>query len=205
MPTLPPGYEIIDGHKYTTRELQATAYEDIQLHGFIGEPGAYLFGRPRTKPEPMPEKLAWPLDKVYITQLFGKNPDVYKRFGLRGHNGIDLRTRYLDSPLAHRNVMASAPGWCEVRLDGSSGYGNHVRVHHLNGAMTIYGHLWKVKVYQKGLVRTGDVLGLSGNSGFSSGPHLHFELRLPGWETHNNDGWGGACDPIPHMLPVPKA
>ena len=145
-------------------------------------------------------KLQFPLDKVFITQGFGENPKMYARFGMKGHNGIDLRTRYIDSPLAHRYVTAAADGWCEVRLDGSSGYGNHVRIHHPDGSMTIYGHLTKPYVYSKEVVKTGQRIGLTGNSGFSTGPHLHFEYRDNSASPQN--GYFGAVDPLPFLPPL---
>lgn len=142
-------------------------------------------------------KLLKSLDKWVITQGFGMNPKTYARFGLKGHNGIDLRTRFFDSPLGRRYVTAALGGWCEVRLDGSSGYGNHVRIHHADNSMTIYGHLTKSYVYNKQIVKAGERIGLSGNTGFSSGPHLHFEYR-PGIILNN--GYAGAVDPLPFIV-----
>ena len=126
------------------------------------------------------------------------NPQIYARFGMKGHDGIDLRTRFLDSPLGHRYVTAAGDGICEVRLDGASGYGNHVRIHHSDGSMTIYGHLAKAYVYQKQVVKAGQRIGLSGNTGFSSGPHLHFEYRPAGCDVNN--GYFGAVDPLPFIV-----
>lgn len=146
----------------------------------------------------MSHKYIWPIDKIFITQSFGVNPSIYARFGLKGHDGIDLRTRFLDSPLGRRIVMASADGWCEVRLNGASGYGNHVRIHHSDGSITIYGHLSKVDVFQKQIVKQGQRIGITGSSGFSSGPHLHFEYRPPNCDVKN--GYAGAINPIP-LLP----
>lgn len=142
-------------------------------------------------------KLLWPLDKIFITQPFGVNAAIYARFGMKGHDGIDLRTRFIDSPLCHRIVRSADAGWCEVRLDGASGYGNHVRIHHADGSLTIYGHLSSVNVYQKQIVVAGQQIGITGNSGFSSGPHLHFEYRPPNCNVNN--GFCGAVDPIPFL------
>jgi murein DD-endopeptidase MepM/ murein hydrolase activator NlpD len=119
---------------------------------------------------------------------------------LKGHDGIDCRTRFVDSPLGHRYITAAADGECEVRLDGASGYGNHVRIHHPDGSLTIYGHLDKAYVWNKEKVLAGQRIGLSDNSGFSSGPHLHFEYRPPNCDVHN--GYAGAVDPLPFMVPL---
>ena len=57
-----------------------------------------------------------------------------------------------------------------------AGYGHHVVVRHADGLVSLYGHLSAVRV-ERGVVQAGDVLGRSGNTGHSTGPHLHFELR----------------------------
>lgn len=145
-------------------------------------------------------KLLLPLDKWVITQSFGANPQIYARFGLKGHNGVDARVRFLDSPLGRRYVMAAAPGVVEVVRADAGGYGTHIRLRHPDGSMTIYGHLTKSYVSKKDQVMAGQRIGLTGNTGFSSGPHLHFEYRDSGWENHRNDGWGGATDPTPYFI-----
>lgn len=152
----------------------------------------------------MPNKLAWPIDKVYITQRFGERPEVYKIFALKGHNGIDFRTRFIDSPLGRRYITAAAEGVVEVvRDDRSKGYGLHIRIRHQDKSMTIYGHLSKTYVRQGQSVASGSRIGLSGNSGFSSAPHLHFEYRPTGWEKKTSNGFAGAVDPLPFLPPLP--
>lgn len=146
-------------------------------------------------------KLQHPIDKQYITQVFGARPEVYKQFGLKGHNGIDYRTRYIDSPLGRRYITAAADGVIrEVRYD-LKGYGIHVRIDHPDGSLTIYGHLTKPYVIKGQKVKAGERIGLSGNTGFSSAPHLHFEYRPKGWEKSNN-GFAGAVDPLPFLPPL---
>lgn len=132
-----------------------------------------------------------PLDKVVITQGFGARPDVYKQFGLKGHNGIDYRTRFADSPLARRYVSSCADGVVkEVRWD-VRGYGVHVRIEH-EGGLSIYGHLTKPYVQKGDKVKAQQIIGLSGNTGFSSGPHLHFEFRP--YPLKSKNGFAGAAD-----------
>ena len=146
-------------------------------------------------------KLLWPLDKVFITQKFGANPLVYKKFGLNGHDGLDMRTRFFDSPLGKRYVTAVADGVIEeVRYD-VKGYGIHIRQRLSNGDLFIYGHLTKPYVGPKTSVKAGQRIGLTGNSGFSSAPHLHVELR-PKNEPKDN-GYYGAVDPLKHFGPLP--
>lgn len=142
-----------------------------------------------------------PLDKIYITQGFGGNKSVYARFGLAGHNGIDYRVKFIDSPLGKRYCSSAADGVIEVvRDDGAKGYGLHIRIRHADGSMTIYGHLSKSYVGQGAKIKAQEIIGLTGNSGFSSGAHLHFEYRPAGWEKNTANGYAGAVDPTPFML-----
>lgn len=142
-------------------------------------------------------KLLWPIDKIFITQKFGERPAYYAKYGLKGHNGLDFRTRFMDSPLGRRYITAAADGTVEIVRADAAGYGTHIRLRHPDGSMTIYGHLTKSYVSRGDKVKATQRIGLSGNTGDSSGPHLHWEYRAPGWEMHRNDGWGGASDPLP--------
>lgn len=145
-------------------------------------------------------KLSYPLDKIYITQKFGGNPQIYKQFGLKGHNGVDFRVRFVDSPLGRRYVTASADGVVEIVRADSGGYGTHIRLRHKDGSMTIYGHLTKSYVSKNDKVKNGQRIALTGNTGFSSGPHLHWEYRPAGWEKNTKNGYAGAVDPLPFTV-----
>lgn len=137
-----------------------------------------------------------PIDKVYITQRFGENPNVYKKFGMEGHNGIDFRTRFLDSPLGRRYVLAAMGGTVlEVGDEGKSGYGIFIRLKHKGTEQTIYGHLTKTYIKKGQVVKQGDRIGLTGNTGFSTGPHLHWGWRPDKWEKNYNNGFKGYDDP----------
>ena len=59
----------------------------------------------------------------------------------------------------------------------NGGYGNYIVIKHSNGTQTLYAHLSKVSVSVGDEVNTGEVIGKSGNTGRSTGPHLHFEVR----------------------------
>ena len=138
-----------------------------------------------------------PLDKIYITQAFGGNAAHYKRYGLKGHNGIDYRVRFTDSPLGRRYVSAMADGVVEVVRWDVKGYGVHVRIRHADGALSIYGHLTKPYVSKGDLIKAQQIIGLSGNTGDSTGAHLHAEYRPAGWEKNTKNGYAGAIDPMP--------
>lgn len=98
------------------------------------------------------------------------------RFGYRdgrNHNGVDLDLEVWDS------VRASFPG--VVRYAGAfGGFGRLVVVRHYNGLETFYAHLHRFKVEVGQEVDAGDVIGLGGSSGHSTGSHLHFETRYKG-------------------------
>ncbi|PYB75192.1 M23 family metallopeptidase [Rhizobium wuzhouense] len=107
-----------------------------------------------------------------ITSRFGNRPDPFFG-GLAMHAGIDFR----------------APTGTEIRTTGagkvvaagfSGGYGNMVEVDHGLGISTRYGHMSRVLVKVGDEVATGDVVGLSGSTGRSTGPHLHYEIRRNG-------------------------
>ena len=199
--SMPPGYVKIDGKRYPTKELQQFAYSDVIVIGTPGKPGAFLAGKPIQWP--LVPQLVWPLDKVFITQGFGQNPQIYAQFGLKGHDGIDLRTRFFDSPLGHMYVKAAHAGTVEIRFDGKKGYGTHIRLKDSEtGAITIYGHLSQVYLKQGQTVAQGQRIGLTGATGFIRpnnilGSHLHFELR-PG-NANPSNGYAGAIDPIPYL------
>ena len=87
----------------------------------------------------------------------------------------------------------------EVADQGKFGYGKFVRIQHYKDEQTVYAHLSKhyVKVGDK--VKAGDRVGLSGNTGASTGPHLHFGFRPWNWKTLLNNGFKGYVDPTPFL------
>ena len=119
-------------------------------------------------------KLFYPVEpfKYRITQLFGENPQWYPL--TNGHNGIDwglpMRTK----------IFATLPGTVIRVASDPNGYGNHIRIKHDNNLMSLYGHLDENNfslVQVDDHVRTGQHIGFSGNTGRSTGPHLHYEVR----------------------------
>jgi murein DD-endopeptidase MepM/ murein hydrolase activator NlpD len=101
-------------------------------------------------------------------------PAGYRRTqGLHGYNGIDL-TLYRGAP-----VSAAAGGQVIIaRSSGyNGGYGKYIVISHGNGTQTLYGHLDAVLVTQGQVVFQGQNIGTEGNTGRSTGPHLHFEVR----------------------------
>jgi len=88
------------------------------------------------------------------------------------HNGIDMRAK-MNTP-----VYATADGVIEWSgMHKKSGYGKLVIIQHNYGFKTYYGHLNKISVKSKQFVRKGDLIAYTGNTGRSSGPHLHYEIK----------------------------
>lgn len=101
--------------------------------------------------------------------------------GIHGYNGIDL-----GAPVG-TEVFAAASGKVIVSKQGgyNGGYGTYIVIEHDNGTQTLYGHLSKALVSVDDEVTKGQNIGLSGNTGKSTGPHLHFEVR------GGANPWGG--------------
>lgn len=136
-------------------------------------------------------------DPYRVTQWWGENPDFYRQFKydgvrLRGHNGIDF-----GMPVGVP-MLAVAEG--TVRRTGfePGGFGNFVLLNHRWGE-SLYAHLSQIQVKRGQQVAAGETIALSGNSGGSTGPHLHFGLRIHPYR--RPDGWGGFCDPEPFLVP----
>ncbi len=108
-----------------------------------------------------------PLDMIRVTSNFSY------RWG-RWHNGTDLDLDTGDS------VRSTFDGMVRIVAYDGSGYGKFVLVRHYNGLETLYGHMSKQMVESGQLVKAGEVLGLGGNTGRSTGSHLHFENRYEG-------------------------
>lgn len=96
----------------------------------------------------------------------------YKYRNGKFHNGIDLDLVTGDT------VVSAFDGVVRYSRKNSGGYGNLVIIRHYNGLETYYAHLSKLLVFSGQKVRSGEVLGLGGNTGHSFGSHLHFEVRF---------------------------
>ena len=90
------------------------------------------------------------------------------------HNGLDIKVYIGDT------IRAAFSGRVRIVRYERSGYGKYVVIRHDNGLETIYGHLSKQLVKEDQFVKAGEVIGLGGNTGRSTGSHLHFETRLLG-------------------------
>ncbi|MDI6741300.1 MAG: M23 family metallopeptidase [Smithella sp.] len=111
----------------------------------------------------------WPV-KGWVTSEFGKRQSPF-RSGKEFHNGIDISTRY------GKEIIAPADG-----LVFRTGYhpqeGNYVRIEHGHGFSTAFLHLSKIAVKQGARVKKGEVIAYLGDSGRSTGPHLHYSVYV---------------------------
>lgn len=138
-----------------------------------------------------------PVKRFFITQYFGQNPAMYARFGMKGHNGLDFRTVWPDTPHGHVYVYPIHPQGgvvVGIKNEGHNGYGISVRLNHPDGSQTVYGHLLKTYVLVGQKVSSDTVIGLTDNTGFSTGSHLHVGYRPPNWQSIYNNGFKGYVD-----------
>lgn len=124
-----------------------------------------------------------------VTQSFGSNASAYSKFGLAGHNGTDYGLP------SGTTVLAAHPGTIRVASD-PGGYGTYIEVV-ASQVKTVYAHLSTVLVSTGSQVVEGQVIAKSGNTGNSTGPHLHFGLKPIPWD--NNNGYFGSVDPQPYL------
>ena len=108
-----------------------------------------------------------PTESRVVTSNFGP------RWG-RTHKGIDIKVYIGDT------IRAAFPGKVRMVKYEAAGYGKYVVIRHQNGLETIYGHMSNWLVKEDEVVKAGQPIGLGGNTGRSTGSHLHFETRLCG-------------------------
>ena len=119
-------------------------------------------------------KFMWPLPAAnnVITCKYGyRTHPVTKKYKL--HTGIDLRASTGTKVYAANKGTVTTSGY-------SSAWGNYIIINHGGGYTTLYAHLSRRNVSKGATVKQGDVIGLSGNTGYSTGPHLHFEINKNG-------------------------
>ena len=111
----------------------------------------------------------WPSsDSYYVTSLFGNRYHPILHYW-RYHSGIDIGAPY------DTNIYAS-DGGIVVISESSYSYGNYVMIAHGDGRYTLYAHMNKRLVSVDDVVKQGQVIGLVGSTGYSTGPHIHFEV-----------------------------
>jgi murein DD-endopeptidase MepM/ murein hydrolase activator NlpD len=152
----------------TTGELEALTEQVMEqgqslraLDGLIGRARKALMGLPSR----------WPV-RGSVNSEFGKRASPWTKEP-EFHSGMDIA--------ADRGTPVKAPAAGTVQHAGSGAeYGLYVMIDHDNGVRTLYGHLSKILVQRGERVERGGIVGLTGNTGRSSGPHLHYEVYVKG-------------------------
>jgi len=165
------------------KEFKGDAGEIAQFNGIVGalSAGENIIipnGQEMVEPEPVrtasvsaPSKSSPSYAGYYTNPL----PGGTRTQGIHGTNGVDLAVPNASRP----PIVAAAGGEVIIALEGgwNGGYGSYVVVRHDNGSQTLYAHMSSVSVGKGQAVNQGQVIGYVGNTGRSSGPHLHFEIR----------------------------
>jgi murein DD-endopeptidase MepM/ murein hydrolase activator NlpD len=132
--------------------------------------------------------LGWPLKNILLTSCTSKNSKgnncITQYFGNtefaksgaysgKGHNGMDFKASVGETLYASGDGVISGTGNTDAYA-GCYSYGKWVLIKHNNGLSTLYAHMSIVKVVEGQIVKKGMILGYSGNTGYSTGPHLHY-------------------------------
>ena len=151
--------KVIDTH--VTRE---PVMELVGLGTYTAQPDSpdtVWFGSPLTGSG----EFGWPVDGGWISDTFISD---------RNHKGLDIAADMGTNIYAAEEGMVVSAGW------NSGGYGNVVMIDHMNGYQTVYGHMSSVVAIEGQYVTKGELIGLIGSTGNSTGPHCHFEVRYEG-------------------------
>jgi murein DD-endopeptidase MepM/ murein hydrolase activator NlpD len=132
---------------------------------------------PTSFPSPGTRVLSAPLDDLRITQKFGRTVDARRLYTSGTHNGTDFRAAPGTVVRAAASGVVLATGDTDKVCPGAS-YGRWVMVKHRNGLSTLYAHLELIKVRTGANIDAGEMIGYSGNTGYSTGPHLHFTVYV---------------------------
>ncbi|WP_083535827.1 MULTISPECIES: M23 family metallopeptidase [Sphingobium] len=123
-----------------------------------------------------------PVERLSLTSNFGVRSDPFNG-SARMHKGIDIPGPVGTPIYATADGIVNRAGW-------ASGYGNLVQISHGGGLETRYGHMSKLVAAPNSYVRRGQLIGLMGSTGRSTGSHLHYEVRVD----------GQAINPIPFVV-----
>lgn len=148
-------------HREQAMSVGADLYEDwnnVYAHKQTALPDSFLINL---------RDFCMPTPSRVVTSNFGA------RWG-RQHKGLDIKVYIGDT------IRAAFSGKVRIVNYEAAGYGHYIVIRHNNGLETIYGHLSKSIAQENQVVKAGDVIGLGGNTGRSTGSHLHFETRICG-------------------------
>ena len=169
-------------------EKELRDYED-QLR-FILDPSQLPSGR----------VLSWPLEKIFVTQLFGKTVDSVRLYASGTHNGVDFRASVGTPLFSMADGTVLGVGDTDLTCYGAS-FGKFVFIKYNNGLSSTFGHLSLIKAYEGQQVKRGEIVGYSGNTGHTTGPHLHVSLYASQAAKMASKA-SAACDGRIYRLPV---
>lgn len=154
---------------------------------------------PSTLPSAGKGILRWPLDNIRITQQFGRTADSGRLYASGTHNGVDFAASVGTPVKAALSGTVMATGNTDA-ISGCYSYGKWVLIKHANGLATLYAHLSQINTSQGASVGTSEVIGYSGNTGYATGPHLHFTVYAAGAVQVRPLGSGKGCNAA--VMPV---
>jgi len=130
---------------------------------------------PKSLPKANNSALAWPLDKIYITQLFGITSVSGRLYSSGAHNGVDFRAAIGTKVMSAGSGVVEGVGDTDPICPGAS-YGKWVFIRYDNGLASAYGHMSLTTAKAGQRVKAGDTVGYSGATGYALGAHLHMSV-----------------------------
>lgn len=171
------GVKINDIRRYNSLENDEL---DLNQEIFIKNPSIKIIRKQLIESNPVPKKsnlpkpvsgFTMPIKYTGVNSPYGTRfHPVLKRYIM--HAGVDLKARYIPFRAAQKGTV--------IYSGYKSGYGKIIMIQHEGGYETRYAHLQNMNVSKGDVVQQGQIIGLTGNSGRSTGPHLHYEVRKDG-------------------------
>lgn len=121
--------------------------------------------------------LSWPLEKVFVTQQFGKTSASKRLYASGSHSGVDFRASVGTPVFAMAEGVVKAVGDTDNTCAGAS-FGKWILIDYNNGLSSAYGHMSLIKATVGQKVSRGEIVGYSGNTGHTTGPHLHVTVYV---------------------------
>jgi len=164
---------------YMSYNGRATGFQEGFRYSEADDKSAYNGFYTPTGVAMVTSSFRWPLDRIHVTSPFGNRFHPISRTR-QMHSGVDYRGA-IGTP-----IYAVAAGRV-IRAGANGGFGNTVEIQHTNGYVTQYAHMHRIRVRNGQNVTRGTVVGTVGNTGYTTGPHLHFGLRVGGrWINPSN-------------------
>ncbi len=155
---------------------------------------------PSTIPSAGSSPFSWPTNDVYITQQFGKTSASGRLYASGSHNGTDFKALMGTAILALADGTVSGSGDTDATCNRTS-FGKWILVKHDNGLAATFAHLSVISVKSGEKVKRGQVIGYSGNTGYSTGPHLHISV-YPNDAVNAENRASASCAGKTYYMPI---